>query len=277
MKKKLLAAFGLKFYPFGRDLPAEALFRTPSIDAFCRKVEFTIPDGGFALVSGDPGVGKSVALRLLASHLGELRDVTVATIEHPQSSIGDFYRELSDLFNVSFSGGNRWNGFKGLRSRWSEHIASTLTRPVLIIDEAQEMDLKVLSELRILSSREFDARSLLCVIFAGDRRLLDRLEHRELQPIKSRIRRRLVLDDSPRDELLGCLDHLLDSCGNPGLITTDAKVAIAEHSAGNYRSMITHCDELFAAALDRELTVIDADLFLDHYKPKRQRRAPRKT
>ena len=38
MKKKLLSAFGLKFYPFGRDLPMEALFRSAAIDAFCRKV-----------------------------------------------------------------------------------------------------------------------------------------------------------------------------------------------------------------------------------------------
>ena len=101
MKKKLLSAFGLKFYPFGRDLPVEALFRSPAIDAFCRKVEFTVPDGGFALVAGDPGTGKSVTLRLLAAHLAELRDVSVAYLEHPQSSVGDFYRELGDLFNVA--------------------------------------------------------------------------------------------------------------------------------------------------------------------------------
>ncbi len=47
-----------------------------------------------------------------------------------------------------------------------------------------------------------------------------------------------------------------------------AKVAIAEHSAGNHRSMMTHCDELFAAMLDRNATTIDGDLFFDHYKPR---------
>ncbi len=276
MKKKLLAAFGLKFYPFGRDLPAEALLRTTGVDGFCRKVEFTIPDGGFALVTGEPGTGKSVALRILAGHLAELRDVSVVTIEHPQSGVGDFYRELGDHFGIPLKGNNRWNGFKALRSRWAEHIASTLSRPVLIVDEAQEMDLKVLSELRILSSKEFDARSLLCVIFAGDRRLLDRLEHRDMHPIRSRIRRKLLLEEAPREELLACLDHLLEAAGNPGLVTTDAKVAVAEHSAGNYRSMMTHCDELFAAALERDATVIDADLFFEHYKPARVKR-PRPT
>lgn len=275
MKKKLLSAFGLKFYPFGRDLPTEALFRSSATDAFCRKVEFTIPDGGFALVSGDPGTGKSVTLRLLAAQLSLLRDVTVGTIEHPQSNIGDFYRELGDLFNVALRASNRWGGFKSLRGRWTEHIVSTLTRPVLIIDEAQEMDSRVLNELRILSSKEFDARSLLCVVFAGDRRLLDRLDQRDLQPIQSRIRRRLLLDEAPRDEMLACLEHLLDNAGNANLITTDAKVAIAEHSAGNYRSMMTHCDELFAAMLDADKTTIDGDLFFELYKPKNQPRRKR--
>ena len=46
------------------------------------------------MVTGEPGSGKSVALRLLAARLGALRDVVVGRIEHPQSRLSDFYREL---------------------------------------------------------------------------------------------------------------------------------------------------------------------------------------
>jgi general secretion pathway protein A len=213
MNQKLLSSYSLKFHPFRPDVPNEALFVIPSVDAFCRRVEFGLADGGFVMVTGDPGTGKSVALRLISQRLRALRDVVVATIDHPQSRVSDFYRELGDVFGVPLGAHNRWAGFKTLRARWSDHIAQTLMRPVLIVDEAQEMLDSVFNELRLLSSKEFDSRSLLCVVFAGDSRLPDRFRKEQLLPLGSRIRRRLTLDYASRDELLACLDHLLEAAG----------------------------------------------------------------
>jgi type II secretory pathway predicted ATPase ExeA len=267
MSSKLLSLYGLKFHPFRPDVPIEALYVSPSIDVFCRRVEYGVADGGFVLAEGDPGTGKSVALRLLAHRLRAMRDVVVGTIEHPQSRVSDFYRELGDLFGVLFPSHNRWHGFKELRARWSEHIAATLTRPVLIIDEAQDMVGTVFTELRVLASKELDSRSLLCIVFAGDLRLRERLRTQELQPIGSRIRRRLALDYASRDELCACLDHLLNVAGNPALMTTELKTTLAEHAAGNYRVMMNIADELLAAAAERNLPRLDEKLFLEVFTP----------
>ena len=149
MSTKLLSLFGLKFHPFRPEIPDEALYRTPAVDSFCARVELTVGDGGFVLTTGEPGSGKSVALRLLAQRLRGLRDVVVGTIDHPQSRISDFYRELGDIFGVPFPSHNRWAGFKTLRTRWGEHISKTMMRPVLIVDEAQEMLSSVFGELRV--------------------------------------------------------------------------------------------------------------------------------
>ncbi len=126
---KLLSLYGLKFHPFRPDVPIDALFTTPAVDSFLRRVELGIADGGFAMLTGDPGTGKSVTLRLLAERLRQLPDVVVGTVEHPQSRTTDFYRELGDVFGVTLSTQNRWSGFKALRARWSDHIASTCCRP----------------------------------------------------------------------------------------------------------------------------------------------------
>ena len=170
MNPKLQTLYGLKFHPFRPDVPIDALHATAALDGFIRRVEFGIPDGGFAMITGDPGTGKSVTLRLLTDRLRGLRDVVVGTIEHPQSRVTDFYRELGDLFGVSLASQNRWAGFKALRARWTEHIAQTLLRPVLIIDEAQETLTTVFNEIRVLASKELDSRQLLCVVFAGEDR-----------------------------------------------------------------------------------------------------------
>ena len=142
MNKKLLSLYGLKWNPFSPDLPSEALRVVPKVQSFCWRIEQgLVREGGFALITGDPGTGKSVVLRILAERLEALREVTVGALAHPQSNVADFYREMGELFGVQLKPHNRWGGFKALRERWMAHIDSTLVRPVLLIDEAQEMTL----------------------------------------------------------------------------------------------------------------------------------------
>ena len=70
MNHKLLAVYGLKFNRFSPELPFEAIYVEPKLENFCWRVEHAqIRDGGFAMVHGDPGTGKSVALPLLADRL----------------------------------------------------------------------------------------------------------------------------------------------------------------------------------------------------------------
>ena len=169
MNHKLLALYGLKFNPFSPELPVDAIYVPQRTESFCWRIEHAqIREGGFAMVHGDPGSGKSIVLRVLAERLKKLPDVTVGAINHPQSNLADFYRELGDVFGVPLRPSNRWGGFKALRARWLAHMESTRCRAVLLVDEAQEMTPQVLSELRLLASASFDSQSLLCIVMAGD-------------------------------------------------------------------------------------------------------------
>ena len=266
MNKKLLALYGLKWNPFSPELPIEALHATPKAESFCWRVEQgLIREGGFALITGDTGTGKSVVLRMLAERLGQLRDLTVGAIAHPSGNLADFYREMGDLFGVELRPHNRWGGFKALRERWLAHLEGTLLRPVLLIDEAQEMQPAVLSELRLLSSMQFDSRNLLSVVFAGDGRLNSKLRRDELLPLGSRIRTRVIMEYASRDELTDCLNHLLTSAGNAHLMTPELATTLCDHAVGNYRVLTGMAAELLATAAQRELTQLDEKLFLELY------------
>ena len=274
--KKLLALYGLKWNPFSAELPPEALLATPKIEHFAWRVEQLVQEGGFALITGESGTGKSVALRMVANRLGALRDITVGVIERPQSKSPDFYRELGDIFAVKLAPHNRWCGFKALRERWKAHVASSRIRPVLLIDEAQEMSPEVLCELRILSSADFDATSLLTVILSGDGRLLELLRHEDLVPLGTRIRTRLVTEAASREELLELLQHALAKAGNASLMTAELMETLVDHSAGNYRLLMTMGGELLAHGMAHEVAQLDEKCYLEVYQPRSTRPALKK-
>ena len=117
-----------------------ALYVPPKVEEFCWRIEHAhLREGGFTLIHGDPGSGKSVVMRLLAERLARLPELSVGIIHQPQSNLSDFYRELGDIFEISMRVSNRWGGFKALRARWVNHLGAARHRPVILIDEAQKM------------------------------------------------------------------------------------------------------------------------------------------
>lgn len=265
MNKKLLALYGLKWNPFSSQAPIEALQRTTRIDSFIWRVKQLLGEGGFAMVTGSPGTGKSATLRMLAGELEEMRDVKVGVLSRPQASIADFYRELADLFGVQLRPHNRWNGAKVLRERWQAFIDASASRPVLIVDEAQETKQLLLEELRLLSSAQLDSHLLLTVVLAGDQRLAERLRSEDLAPLGSRIRVKLPLERATVEELRECLTHAMRAAGTPKLMTPELLATLCDHAQGNLRALMNLAAELLDLAAQREQPQLDEKLFFDAF------------
>jgi type II secretory pathway predicted ATPase ExeA len=256
----MLGLYGLKWNPFTPNVPTEALHVTPRLESFCWRVQQLAGDGGFALVTGAPGCGKSATLRILAASLATQRDVTVGVISRPQANIADFYREMGELFGVvpkarashdELRPHNRFAGAKILRQRWQAHIQGTLSRPVLVVDEAQEIQTAVMAELRLLASTDLDSNILLTVVLAGDGRLAERLRAEDFLPLASRVRVRLPIGRASPQDLQACLGHALRQAGAPALMTQEVIAAICDHAQGNPRALMIMA-ELLEAAAQRE-------------------------
>ena len=244
-------------------MPTEALHLTTRLESFCWRVQQLAGEGGFALVTGAPGCGKSAALRILSASLATQREVAVGVISRPQANIADFYREMGELFGVELRPHNRYGGAKILRQRWQAHIQSTLSRPVLLVDEAQEMQPAVLAELRLLASADLDSQILLTTVLAGDGRLAERLRTDDFLSLTSRIRVRLAIERATPQELQDCLRHALQRAGAPTLMTPEVIAAICDHAQGNPRTLMIMAGELLEVAAQREAGQINETLFFE--------------
>jgi type II secretory pathway predicted ATPase ExeA len=266
--KQLLAYFGLKWNPFLPNIPVESLWRTPRMESFVYRLENIATDGGFSLITGEPGLGKSKLLQIIAHQFARFDEVIVGVMERPQSSVSDFYREMGALFGINLSPANRYGGFKDLRQRWRQHIKSTLFRPVLLIDEGQEMLTGCLNELRLLSSSDFDSKNLLTTVICGDQRLPERFRSSSLISLGSRIRFRMTLEPYSKEELLQYLKHSINQAGAAQLMSSGLMKTLVDHSAGNQRLLNNMAAELLAFGFEKEVPQLTEKLFLEVFSRK---------
>jgi len=105
--KQLLTYYALEWNPFLSNIPVTSLWPPPQMDNFVFQLESMAMNGGFALITGEPGLGKSKTLQLIAHQLSKIDEVLVGVMERPQSSVADFYREMGSLFGVNLTPGKR--------------------------------------------------------------------------------------------------------------------------------------------------------------------------
>jgi type II secretory pathway predicted ATPase ExeA len=261
-----LQKFGLKWNPFSSLRPVESLYPDHRSVYFCSRITSLVERGGFALLTGEPGAGKSTTLRMLSEKLSLIPDVMVGSFSRPQSTMNDFYREIGSIFGVKLSPYNRYCGFNSLREYWKSHIQSTLTRPVLLVDEATMMPPSVLSELRILSSTEFDSKSVLTIVLCGDERMQHKLASDELRPLASRIRVNLKMEPLPVPKMKEYILHSLEACGRPDLLSASLIDVLAEQSMGNYRALSNIGSEILEYGASKDASILDEKLFMELYQ-----------
>lgn len=259
--------YGLKWNPFTPEIPLDGIVSNDQWDQFFWRVESLILDGGFAMITGESGLGKSVTLRALSDRISKIKEVQLQELSRPQSGLNDFYRELGSLFGLDVRTSNRYRGHTSLREKWQNHIDTAFFRPVLVIDEAQEMQIATMSELRLLTSKKFDSQILLTVILAGDQRLPAKLQEESLLPLATRMRTRINLEPLAKSNLVRLLNGVMTNAGRPDLMTEDLINSLVEHCLQNPRIMMNLASEILGLGLRKKAKQLGVELFFELFPP----------
>jgi general secretion pathway protein A len=132
---------------------------------------------------------------------------------------------------------------------------------ILIIDEAQNLSLRVLEEVRMLSGVETTKEKVLRIILAGQPELNDKLNSHELTQLTQRVRLRFHLSALTKAESAGYIDHRLEVAGSQGrrIFAEDTYPIIYKYTGGVPRLINTLCDTCMMAAFGRDQSVVTTE------------------
>jgi general secretion pathway protein A len=189
-------------------------------------------DGGFVLLTGEVGTGKTTICRCLLEQVPD--KVQVALVLNPSLSVPELLATICDELGIVYPEGNVSNKtFIDVLNRFllDSHAKGLTT--VLIVDEAQSLSDVVLEQLRLLTNLETSSRKLLQIILIGQPELREQLARNDLRQIAQRITARYHLGPLGRADLADYLRHRLAIAGRRRQIFTPrAEAALYRASRG---------------------------------------------
>jgi len=243
--------FGLKKKPFSLIPDPEFLY----LSSKHRKALSTLQYGlmshaGFTVITGEIGSGKTTLIR---SMLDKIKDqCTVGVITNTHSAFGDLLTWVLGAFNIAHDTKSKAERYQ-LFVKFITEQSRRRRRVVLIVDEAQNMEIDTLEELRLLSNINVQQEIMLQLILIGQPELVDKLNEPQLVQFAQRISIEYHLTPLSFDETETYIDHRLRIAGSQSQIfNKSACAAIFYYSAGVPRLINNICDlaMVFAFAND---------------------------
>jgi general secretion pathway protein A len=169
--------------------------------------------GGFVLITGEVGTGKTTLLRNLVKQTPD--DLEVAFVLNPRLTVRELLETICDELGVDYPRGTNLS-VKQYIDALNRHLLATHAAgrgTVVIIDEAQNLSPAVLEQIRLLTNLETDKRKLLRIILLGQPELADLLARRELRQLAQRITARYHLRSLSREDTYAYVIHRLSRAG----------------------------------------------------------------
>ena len=209
-------------------------------------------EDGFVVITGEVGSGKTTILQSFISELGD--DTVCAVISQTQLTPTEFLEAALHEFGYKPFGKKKVELLTMLNDFLTEQHANG-KKVVLIVDEAQNLDWRVLEEIRLLSGVESHKGKLLHIILSGQPELKAILQAPQLRQLMQRVRCKFHLNPLSEDEVSEYILHRLKVAGNlrKTIIKPESYEAIYRYTGGVPRMINMLCDTslLFAFADDK--------------------------
>ena len=223
-----LQHFGLTHAPLGKDLAQP--WDDGALDVLAQRFDWLLNSPGIGLLTGEPGVGKTAALRKLTRALNPHRYLVLYQAETDFGRV-DLYRGLARALGVepSYRRAQLW---RDIKQRVHEMADSRQLTPVWIIDEAHNLPAEFFRDFPAFLNFAFDSRDLISVWMVGHPALAHMLERAPYAALASRIQARVALKPVlERERFAQLVAHGLKSAGCQHTLLADSGLEILRQAA----------------------------------------------
>lgn len=211
---------------------------------------------GFIEVTGEVGTGKTTVLRTLFLEL-EKEDARIAYIFNPCLSAQDLLRTVNREFGIIDQAPT--SDLHAALNTFLLHENAAGRTVILVIDEAQNLTIEVLEQVRLLSNLETETEKLIQIILVGQPELGSLLDRQELRQLNQRITVRYHLKAMDCDETSAYIEHRLSIAGwsRGQLFTPEGLRKIYQVTRGNPRMINVLCDRALLVGYAENLQSLD--------------------
>jgi len=254
------AFFGLTDKPFSLVPDPRFLFLSATHKKALRYLQYGLQEGaGFILLTGEVGSGKTTILKDFVSRLAG--DTVLAMVFNTCLSGDQLLAAVNEEFGLDIHGRDKMALQRDLNDFLIQQYADSI-RPILIIDEAQNLSAESLEEIRLLSNLETGGSKLLQIILVGQPELQEILDQHRLRQLRQRIAVSCHLNALSLDEIEEYIFYRLEKAGNRGALAFEegCMEVIHRFSGGIPRLVNRICDFLLLAAFGEEIFYLSLDL-----------------
>ena len=243
-----LSHFGLSEKPFSITPDPDFLYSSESHTSALATLEYGIfEQAGITVLTGEIGAGKTTLLRHLLLRI-PYDEVAIGLVSNIHESLGDFLQWVALAFELDCDGMTNAQIFRALQNYIVEEYASG-KKVVLIMDEAQNMGMRSLEELRMLSNINAEKDELLHIVLIGQPELQEMLNVPQLRQLAQRVTSEFHLQSLSAEQTSEYINHRMELAGgNADVFTPDACAAIYEYSNGVPRLINVIADQSLALA-----------------------------
>ncbi len=256
-----LTHFSLNERPFSISPDPRFLFMSNRYREALAHLTYGVEDGGgFVLLTGEVGTGKTTVCRCL---LQQLPDKTrLAFVLNPKLDSLELLATICDELGIEYP--ENCTSLKTLTDNLSQYLLSCYEQGlsvVVMIDEAQNIDTDVLEQIRLLTNLETNQKKLLQIILVGQPELQEKLAQRDLRQLAQRITARYHLRPLNLKETMAYVLHRIRIAGNrKSLFTRKSIELLHSKTSGIPRLINTICDRALVAACSRNRNQIDHNI-----------------
>lgn len=260
--------FGLNFKPFNLVPDPKFLYLSPVHKKALTMLEYGLmSQAGFTVVTGEIGAGKTTLIRSLLKKLDD--EYLIGLINNTSESFGELMEWVLDALEIPSSATDNAGRYRDYVDFVIEQHAKG-KKIVLIVDEAQNLSVKALEELRLLSNVNIDADIFMQLVLTGQPELSDKLNLPELEQFAQRIGVEYHLKALSYPETQKYIEHRMEIAGaDHKIFTNEACAAIFCYSEGVPRRINNLCDFALVYAFADDSKDVNVNTVIDMIKDKR--------